>query len=628
MQYQLEKTRKMDSHNYAVRLTTAAITIFLLLVQPVSSDYETGLQAWESKRYREAVAEWMEAANAEDGRAMFALGRAYLDGIGVIRSFVEAHKWFNLASSYGLSEAIDERNALFERMTSDERSEAQSLAKQWQPHQPQSNTSNTVTEENTKLPSKSPSRETVRNVQSILAALGYHSGAIDGLWGPRTASAYHSFLADSNLPITDELTSSNISLMKQIADSSGISMPSQRQIESDQSNASATLQSGDSGTSGVLLRAAIAGDVAKLEAVLSSGANIDARDSSGLTALMHATINGYSDIARILVDSGANLNLRGPSDVTALFLAALQEDMAIAGMLFQAGADGSIPDSEGRTASDAARLMFGVPEKVIEKGMPAAIAGLSAGLTWNETLEWIDEAGQFEKILGRPPSAESIDENGWTDLHWASIMDMPKVANVLLKSGAIVDQEMKFDSKYLSSKLRKKLKKIVPQIKWIAWKRDGDTPLRISATVNSTAVARVLLDHGADVNESNKFGSVPLHRTAWYNATAMMNLLIERGGLIDAKNKYGGTPLHWAAWQDSSEAAKLLIAHGADINIGNNQGDTPLHYAAKQNSTEVAKILLTHGARIDKENDAGFVPLMTARFNRKHSMVNLLKNAE
>lgn len=109
------------------------LSAILLVSSPSRADYKAGVQAWESGNCRLAIAEWMAAANAEDNRAMLALGRAHLQGLGVLQDSVEAHKWFNLAASYGIPEAVKERDALDARITAEQRMEAQSLARKWQP---------------------------------------------------------------------------------------------------------------------------------------------------------------------------------------------------------------------------------------------------------------------------------------------------------------------------------------------------------------------------------------------------------------------------------------------------------------------------------------------------------------
>jgi peptidoglycan hydrolase-like protein with peptidoglycan-binding domain len=45
----------------------------------------------------------------------------------------------------------------------------------------------------------------VRKAQRVLEDLGYNTGPIDGLWGPKTRGAVRQFQADNELPITGML---------------------------------------------------------------------------------------------------------------------------------------------------------------------------------------------------------------------------------------------------------------------------------------------------------------------------------------------------------------------------------------------------------------------------------------
>ena len=46
---------------------------------------------------------------------------------------------------------------------------------------------------------------------------------------------------------------------------------------------------------------------------------------------------------------------------------------------------------------------------------------------------------RFSEFIGRKFSADAVTRQGWTDLHYAAVMDLPSVANALLKSGLDVD---------------------------------------------------------------------------------------------------------------------------------------------------------------------------------------------
>ena len=66
-------------------------------------------------------------------RAMLALGRLYLKGLGAPQDYVLAHMWFNLAASRGEMEALKERDTLAAKMTPQQVATAQDRARAWQP---------------------------------------------------------------------------------------------------------------------------------------------------------------------------------------------------------------------------------------------------------------------------------------------------------------------------------------------------------------------------------------------------------------------------------------------------------------------------------------------------------------
>ena len=90
------------------------------------------------------MADLRTSAAQRDTQAQIALGKAYEDGLGVPQDFVQAHMWYNLAAAgSGTSAAERElrdiafkgREALAQRMSTDQIAEAQKLAREWQPAQ-------------------------------------------------------------------------------------------------------------------------------------------------------------------------------------------------------------------------------------------------------------------------------------------------------------------------------------------------------------------------------------------------------------------------------------------------------------------------------------------------------------
>ena len=111
----------------------AVFAAMLACAAPALADYEAGQRAWDAGDAATALAEWRAAATAEDRRAMLALGRLYLQGVGALQDYVEAHTWFNLAASRGSMEAAAERDALAAKMTPAQVAAAQARAAAWRP---------------------------------------------------------------------------------------------------------------------------------------------------------------------------------------------------------------------------------------------------------------------------------------------------------------------------------------------------------------------------------------------------------------------------------------------------------------------------------------------------------------
>jgi hypothetical protein len=85
--------------------------------------------------------------------------------------------------------------------------------------------------------------------------------------------------------------------------------------------------------------AAKAGDVGAIEAFLTSGIRVNARDEWDDTALTWAALNGRTEACRVLVKAGADLDASQYEGATALILAADRGHLEIVRVLVEAGAD-------------------------------------------------------------------------------------------------------------------------------------------------------------------------------------------------------------------------------------------------------------------------------------------------
>ncbi|MYD95035.1 MAG: SUMF1/EgtB/PvdO family nonheme iron enzyme [Chloroflexi bacterium] len=362
-------------------MLTAALALLTCPSAAAFADYDAGQQAWDAGRPAEALEHWRLAADAGDDRAMLALGRLFVQGLGAPQDFVEAHMWFNLAASRGNAAAAGERDTLGARMTPQQVAAAQERAAAWQPGDAPDSIA-AVPAEGDAGP---PPVEALREAQTLLSALGYAPGPADGVWGTRSVQAYRAFLRDIGQPDADTLTPETLQAMRDLA-------PGQRATRT------ATLPDPVPDPVGVpasrpvlpsdaLHRAVQAGGLDALAAALADGAEVDGRDGRGWTALMHAANDGHPRVVAPLLEAGAGVDVRAPDGATALFIAALHGHAEVIGKLLEAGADASIPGPRGRTPQDLAKARYGDMATARRNGESLAVQALIQGVSTVEARE-------------------------------------------------------------------------------------------------------------------------------------------------------------------------------------------------------------------------------------------------
>lgn len=98
--------------------------------------YETGRSGYK-KDYAQAEHWYRLAADQGDVYAQASLAILYRFGKGVHQNYVEAYKWFSIATAHSTGpdqESIQElQNATAARMTSEQVAEARRLASEWKP---------------------------------------------------------------------------------------------------------------------------------------------------------------------------------------------------------------------------------------------------------------------------------------------------------------------------------------------------------------------------------------------------------------------------------------------------------------------------------------------------------------
>ena len=174
----------------------------------------------------------------------------------------------------------------------------------------------------------------------------------------------------------------------------------------------------------------------------------------------------------------------------------------------------------------------------------------------------------IERLVREGFDVNQKNENGATPLHLAVANDLrkPKAVIVLLKAGAEINAQDKL----------------------------GSTPLLYSMyAYDGIEYARLLVEHGADVNLTRNNGETPLHVAASWTATDIFKLLLEKGANPNAVNDEGESPfMKTVRNYVDVDLIRLCIKKGANVHLLNKEDKSALMLAEEaltKARTEVGK---------------------------------------
>lgn len=132
------------------------------------------------------------------------------------------------------------------------------------------------------------------------------------------------------------------------------------------------------------------------------------------------------------------------------------------------------------------------------------------------------------------------------------------------------------------------------------------TPLIGAAMRNDTALAKKLLDDGANPNEGRLIGFTPIFFAIISQNLDLVKAMAAKGADLNATDGAGSTPLMWAASDEAArpEIVEELLKLGADPHVVNKMGDTALTWAARRGETAIVASLTKAGARDKRTQEA------------------------
>jgi uncharacterized protein len=311
-----------------------------------------------------------------------------------------------------------------------------------------------------------------------------------------------------------------------------------------------------------LIQAAEHGLVAKVNALISQGIDIDCRGPLQNTALIAASKANRLEVVKLLCSKHANPNartqFRDPEEAYSALLWAIEnENIAIAELLLVNGADPNLADGWGEIP---------LTHAVWKKNVPLIELLLRSGA----------DVLYRREVDGRPVLFDAMLKG---DL---SILES------LIKHGA--DPKLK-DS-------------------------DGWNLIMIASNASYFEGVKFGVARGIGINDRTKSGITAIHLAIMHDSCenlAILEFLIGRGADISVKDDLGTTPLIQASKVGAAKALKILIRSGANVNTQDNNGWTALMFAAKDNQIEILRLLLDGKADLSLKTLAGQTAMSIAK---------------
>jgi ankyrin repeat protein len=212
-----------------------------------------------------------------------------------------------------------------------------------------------------------------------------------------------------------------------------------------------------------------------------------------------------------------------------------------------------------------------------------------------EAIKTGDVATVHELLDADPALAGSRNENGVSAVLLATYYGRNEIAEALIERGASLDI---FEAAAVGRVDRvEEILRARPELV-NAYADDGFTPLGLASFFCHGAVARLLIERGADPNAASKNTQrvAPLHSAVSRRQTLIAEALLAKGANVNARQQSGVTPLHQAAHNGQADMVRLLLAHGADVQARMDDGQTPLTMALETGDAEVIALLRGHEA--------------------------------
>ena len=339
-----------------------------------------------------------------------------------------------------------------------------------------------------------------------------------------------------------------------------------------------------------LMTAARTGNPDVVQLLLARGADIHATEAwRGQTALMWAAAERNAAAARALLDGDADVGARSHSGMTALLFAARTGDIDTVRTLLEGGADIDETAQDAIKPRPRRRADSGDANTATEPAPPrrgSSILQTTLANAHYDLAGWLVTQGADPTPDGPRGTAlhglvrsRNCERTALPCPTHTSTMDTLALADILLAHGADVNARM----------TAKPPTKGTYDYNYMSLV--GATPFFLAVKAADIAMMRLLLDHGADPTIGNEDNTTPL--------------LVAAGiGYIEGQIL--------ASEAQALDAVEMLVELGAEVNITNDANETALHGVAYRGANSIARYLIDQGARLDARDEKGRMPVTIA----------------
>jgi ankyrin repeat protein len=256
---------------------------------------------------------------------------------------------------------------------------------------------------------------------------------------------------------------------------------------------------------------------------------------------------------------------------------------------------------------------------------------LIAPVSFSQSSQFLEAIRQNDidrvQSLLRISGIDEADEDSANVLHYAALYASADCMKLLLQNRADPNAANKLGETPLmwcSHDLEKTKLLLNYKADVNAKTKAGNTPLLIACVgQDQNEMIRLLLDKGADPLAKNERNGTTLLRLAQYGDTAIARILINKGVNINAANKELETALQIAVRSVNKPMVHWLLANGADANFMDSYKAPPLYYAVVINDVDMVKALIKKTKNINLQDIDGMTSLMWAVYNEDDNPENV-----